>query len=325
MPLTRRHLLASTVAAAPWALPAWAQDTYPSRPLRILVPFSAGGVVDAVARAVGERLSVKYGQPVVVENRVGAGGVVGTDAAAKAAPDGYTLLCVSPSHATAPTLTKGVAWDPVRDFRAVAGVGFVPNVVVVHPDVPARTMAELIALARNSPQPLTYATAGVGTSNHLAGELLAQSAGVKLTHVAYKGQPDAMNDLLAGRVTMMPLTTALAAQHVKSGKLRGLAVTTAKRSSSMPDLPTVAEAGPLPGYDVGTWFGLVAPAKTPDAVLRKLSADVAEVLAQPEIRPRFATIGMELAPQSGPEFDAFVAAEVAKWSRVIKQAGIEAQ
>lgn len=325
MPLTRRHLVTTALAAAPWALPAWAQDNFPGKPIRIVVPFSAGGVVDAVARAVGERLSAKYSQPVVIENRVGAGGVVGTDMVARAAPDGYTLLCVSPSHATAPTLTKGVGWDPVRDFRAVAGVGFVPNVVVVHPDVPARTMAELIALAKKSPQPLTYATAGVGTSNHLAGELLAQSAGVKLTHVAYKGQPDAMNDLLSGRVTLMPLTTALAAQHVKSGKLRGLAVTTARRSSSMPELPTVAEAGPLPGYDVSTWFGLVAPAKTPDAVLRKLSADVAEVLAQPEIRPRFAAIGMELAPQSAAEFDTFVAAEVAKWSRVIKQAGIEAQ
>ncbi len=305
---------------------AYAQsESFPTKPLRIVVPFTAGGVVDSIARIIGEKLSTKYGQPVVIENKAGAGGSIGTDFVAKAAPDGYTLLCVSPGFAVGPTLIKGVTWDPVRDFRAIEGLGVIPNVIVVHPDVPARNMAEFVALAKKSAAPLTYATAGVGTSNHLAGELLAQSASIKLTHVPYKGQPDAMNDLLSGRVTMMPLTAALAAPHIKAGKLRPLAVTTAKRSTALPELPTVAEAASLPGYEVGTWFGFVAPAKVPDAIARKLSADVVEILTLPDVKAKFVTLGMELAPQAPVEFDAFIVREFSKWSNVIKQAGIEAQ
>lgn len=323
--IPRRTLLASAWGAGllAAAAPATAQPDYPNRPLRIVVPFSAGGIVDSVARAVGERLAAKYGQPVVVENRTGAGGAIGTDFVAKSAPDGYTLLLVSPSHAVLPSLQKGVTWDPVRDFKGIAGIGIVPNVIVVHPDVRARTMAEFIALAKSSTPPLTYATAGLGTSNHLSGELLAQVAGIELTHVPYKGQPDALNDLLAGRVAMMPLTAALAMPYAKAGKLRPLAVTTAKRASALPDLPTVAEAAKLPTYEVGTWFGLAAPAKTPEAVLRKLSADMQAILAAPDIQPRFDTLGMELAPQPATAFDAFVAKEAAKWNKVIKQAGIQ--
>ena len=323
-----RLVLAACTAALPLltAAPAAAQaDAFPNKPIRIIVPFSAGGVVDSIARIVGEKLSVKYGQPVIVENKAGAGGSIGTDFVAKAAPDGYTLLCVSPSHAVAPTLIKGVTWDPVRDFRAIEGFGIIPNVFVVHPDVPAKTMGELVALAKSSATPLTYATAGIGTSNHLSGELLAQSAGIKLTHVPYKGQPDALNDLLSGRVTMMPLTTALASTHIKAGKLRALAVTTSKRSPALPLVPTVAESANLPGYEVGTWFGFVAPAKVPDAVARRLSADVVAILAMPDVKAKFDTLGMDLAPQSPAEFDAFIAQEFSKWSKVIKQAGIEAQ
>lgn len=324
---TLRHFLAATAGALTLlvAAPALAQDGFPNKPLRIVVPFTAGGVVDSIARAIGERLSAKYGQPVLVENKAGAGGSIGTDFVAKAPADGYTLLLVSPGHAVAPSLNKGVTWDPVRDFRAIAGIGIIPNVIVVHPSVAAQNMNELIDLAKKSPMPLTYATAGIGTSNHLAGELLAQSAGIKLTHVPYKGQPDALNDLLSGRVTMMPLTVALASAHVKTGKLRALAVTTAKRSTAMPELPTVAEAASLAGYEVGTWFGLVVPAKVPDAIARKLSADVAEILTQAEVKARFDTLGMELAPQTPAQFDAFVGREFAKWAKVIKQAGIEAQ
>jgi len=327
MTSTRSFLTATVAALFTWAAaPALAQsEAFPTKALRIVVPFTAGGVVDSIARIIGERLSAKYGQPVVVENKTGAGGSIGTDFVAKAAPDGYTLLAVSPGHAVAPSLIKGVAWDPVRDFRAIEGFGIIPNVIVVHPDVPAKTLAELIALAKKSPTPLTYATAGVGTSNHLSAELLAQSAGIKLTHVPYKGQPDALNDLISGRVTMMPLTAALAAPLIKAGKLRALAVTTATRSTALPTLPTVAEAANLPGYEVGTWFGFVAPAKVPDAIARKLSADVAEILAMPEVRAKFDTLGMEVAPQTPAQFDAFIAGEVSKWSRVIKQAGIEAQ
>lgn len=323
MTFLRKALSAGIASAAVlMAAPAAAQADFPSRPMRIVVPFSAGGIVDSIARLIGEKLSTKYGQPVVVENKPGAGGSIGTEFVARAPADGYTLLLVSPGHAVVPSLQKGVAWSPVRDFRAIAGIGVVPNVFVVHPDVSAKTMPELIELAKKSSAPLTYATAGIGTSNHLSGELLAQEAGIRLTHVPYKGQPDAMSDLLAGRVTMMPLTTALALPHIKTGKLRALAVTTAKRASAMPDLPTVAEAANLPNYEVGTWFGLVAPAKTPDPVIRKLSADVAEILVMPDVKTKLTTAGMELAPQDGPEFDAFVSRELAKWSKVIQQAGI---
>lgn len=304
------------------AVPAMAQSDFPSRPIRIVVPFSAGGIVDSVARVIGDKLSAKYGQPVIVENRVGAGGAIGTDFVAKAPADGYTLLLASPSHAVNPSLQKSVSWDPVRDFKGVAGVGFVPNMIVVHPSVPAKTMAEFVELAKKSNPPLTYASAGLGTSNHLSGELLAQEAGIKLSHIPYKGQPDAMNDLLSGRVSMMPLTAAIAMPYVKEGKLRALAVTTSKRASAAPDLPTVAESAHLPNYQVGTWFGLVAPAKTPDAVRNKLGADVAAILATADVKNRFTTLGMELAPQSGAEFDNLVVMEVGRWSKVIKQAGI---
>ena len=215
-------------------------------------------------------LAGRWKQPISVENRAGAGSIIGAEMVAKAPPDGYTLLCVSPGHAVAPSLIKGVTWDPVRDFRAIEGFGIIPNVIVVHPSVPAKTMAEFVALAKASASPVTYATAGVGTSNHLSAELLAQSAGIKLTHVPYKGQPDAMNDLLGGRVSMMPLTAALAGPLLKAGKLRALAVTTATRSAALPGVPTVAESANLPGYEVGTWFGLVTQAKVPDAIARKL-------------------------------------------------------
>ena len=322
-----RHTLLAAAGALALALAptTHAQEAYPTKPIRIVVPFSAGGIVDSIARTIGEKMSARYGQPVLVENKAGAGGAIGTDFVAKAPADGYTLLLVSPGFAVAPSLQKGLGWNPVRDFRSVAGIGVVPNVIVVYPGVPAKTMVEFIELAKKSSTPLTYATAGIGTSNHLSGELLAQEAGIKLTHVPYKGQPDALNDLLSGRVDMMPLTAALALQQVKAGKLRALAVTTAKRASAAPDLPTVAEAAKLPDYEVGTWFGLVAPAKTPDPVMRKLSSDVAEILAMPEVKTKLEAMGMELAPQKGPEFDAFVDREFVKWSKVIQQAGITPQ
>ena len=322
-----RHTLLAAAGAMALALApsTHAQEAFPTKPIRIVVPFTAGGIVDSIARTIGEKLSAKYGQPVLVENKAGAGGAIGTDFVAKAPADGYTLLLVSPGFAVAPSLQKGLGWNPVRDFRSVAGIGVVPNVIVVYPGVPAKTMVEFVELARKSSTPLTYATAGIGTSNHLSGELLAQEAGIKLTHVPYKGQPDALNDLLSGRVDMMPLTAALALQQVKAGKLRALAVTTAKRASAAPELPTVAEAAKLPDYEVGTWFGLVAPARTPEPVMRKLSADVAEILAMPEVKTKLEAMGMELAPQKGPEFDAFVDREYVKWSKVIQQAGIAPQ
>lgn len=317
--LVAAALFASSLIAATTA----AAQEFPNKQIRIVVPFSAGGIVDSIARVVAEKLGARYGQPVIIENKTGAGGAIGTDLVAKAPADGYTLLLASPSHAVNSSLQKNVSWDPVRDFRAIAGIGVAPNVIIVHPSVPAKTMGELVELAKKSNPPLTYASAGIGTSNHLSGELLAQEAGIKLIHVPYKGQPDAMSDLLSGRVTMMPLIPALAMPHVKEGKLRALAVTTAKRASTLPDLPTVAEAAQLPNYQVGTWFGLLAPTMTPEDVRSKLSADVAAILSMPDVKVKLMALGIELVPQSAAEFDAFVVKETARWSKVIKQAGIE--
>ena len=326
MKFARLLLAAAGLALCVAAVPAAAQASYPNRPVKIIVPFSAGGIVDSIARIMADKLQSRLGQPFVVENRTGAGGAIGTDFVAKSPADGYTLLLVSPGHAVVPSLQKGVGWNPVRDFKAVGGIGVVPNVFVVPPDVPAKTMPELIELAKKSSHssPLTYATAGIGTSNHLSGELLAQEASIKLTHVPYKGQTDALNDLLSGRVTMMPLTVALALPHIKTGKLRALAVTTARRASALPDVPTVAESAKLPNYEVGTWFGLVAPAKTPEPVLRTLATEMGAILAMPDVKAKFDNLGMELDPKPPAEFDAYVAREFDKWSRVIKQAGIEA-
>lgn len=310
-------------------LPASAQGTeaFPTKPIHIVVPFSAGGVVDSIARIVGEGLAKKYGQAVVIDNRAGAGGAMGNDFVARSIPDGYTLLCVSPGLAVLPSLQKNLSWSPTRDFRAVEGLGVISNVIVVPASLPVKTMGELMDLARKNSDsaPISYATAGIGTSNHLSGELLAQMAHVKFVHVPYKGQPDALNDLLAGRVTMMPLTAALALPHVKAGKLRALAVTTAQRSSAFPDVPTVAEAINLPGYEVGTWFGFVAPVKTPTAVVDRLSADIAALVLEPATRTRLTDLGMEVAPQNAAQFNAYIAAEAARWGTVIRQAGIEPQ
>lgn len=313
--------LALGLAALLTAGSVYAQGSFPDKPLRIVVPFTPGGIVDNIARVVGEQLQTRLGQTVIVENKTGAGGAIGTDAVMRSAPDGYTLLCVSPGHAVLPSLVKSAKWNPTIDFRGVAGIGIVPNVIVVNPKVPVGNLKELLERAKTTN--ISYGTAGNGTSNHLSGELLAQMAGVKFTHVPYKGQPEAVNDLLGGNIDMMPLTTAIAKGHMATGKLKGLAVTTAKRAAALPELPTVAEAANLPEYEVGTWFGFVVPGKTPDPVVARLAQEVAAVLAMPEVKAKLTAMGMELAPQSPAEFDRYVAAEFSKWAKVMKAAGIE--
>lgn len=319
--MNRLKTLALGLAALLTAGSVYAQGSFPDKPLRIIVPFTPGGIVDNIARVVGEQLQTRLGQTVIVENKTGAGGAIGTDAAMRSAPDGYTLLCVSPGHAVLPSLVKSARWNPTTDFRGVAGIGIVPNVIVVNPKVPVGNLKELLERAKTTN--ISYGTAGNGTSNHLSGELLAQMAGVKFTHVPYKGQPEAVNDLLGGNIDMMPLTTAIAKGHMATGKLRGLAVTTAKRAAALPELPTVAEAANLPDYEVGTWFGFVVPGKTPDPIVARLAQEVAAVLAMPEVKAKLSAMGMELAPQSPAEFDRYVAAEFSKWAKVMKAAGIE--
>lgn len=319
--MKRLKTLALGLAALLSAGTACAQGSFPDKPLRIIVPFTPGGIVDNIARVVGEQLQTRLGQTVIVENKTGAGGAIGTDAAMRSAPDGYTLLCVSPGHAVLPSLVKSAKWNPTTDFRGVAGIGIVPNVIVVNPKVPVGSLKELLERARTTN--ITYGTAGNGTSNHLSGELLAQMAGVKFTHVPYKGQPEAVNDLLGGNIDMMPLTAAIAKGHMATGRLKGLAVTTAKRATALPELPTVAEAANLPDYEVGTWFGFVVPGKTPDPIVARLAQEVAAVLAMPEVKSKLTAMGMELAPQTPAEFDRYVAAEFSKWAKVMKSAGIE--
>lgn len=316
--------MASVAGCGLLALPALAQDKFPSRPVRIIVPFTAGGVVDVVARAVGQKLSEKWGQPVIVENRAGAGGSLGTDVVAKSAPDGYTLLMVGTGFTVLPQISKNLSWG-TADFRGVLSLGSVPNIFVVHPDLPVRNVGELVALAKKSAAPLTYGSPGIGSSPHLSGELLGQMADVKLTHVPYKGQSDALTDLLAGRISMMALTATLAGPHVKSGKLRAIGVTAGKRIQAHPELPTVAESANLPAYDVRPWTGVFVPVKTPEAIARKLAADMMEVMALPDVKARLATAGMEVNPQPTTEFDAFIAGESQRWAGVIRKAGITAQ
>ncbi|CAM3073534.1 tripartite tricarboxylate transporter substrate binding protein [Cupriavidus taiwanensis] len=325
-----RRLAAGMLACAaltPAATLAAADDAarFPDRPVRIIVPFSAGGVVDSVTRITAENMAKVLQQPVIVENKTGAGGAIGADLVARSPADGYTLLAVSPSYVVGPLLNPSIQGKGGKDFRAVAGIGAVPNVIVVPASSPLRTLPQLLDAARKQPGTLTYASAGIGTSNHLSAELLAQMTHVKLTHVPYKGQPEALSDLLGARVSMMALTSAIARQQVQSGKLRALAVTSSKRTPVLPDVPTVAEAAPLPGYAVGGWFGLVAPQGTPDAVVRKLADAAARATADAATARRLGELGMDLGPQSAAEFDRFLDAETKKWTGVLKTAGITAQ
>ena len=316
-------LIALFAALAAHGPCANAQSAFPDKPVRIIVPYPAGGVVDTIARTVGEKLAIQYGQSVIVENKAGAGGGIGTEYVAKSPPDGYTLLMVSPSHAVAPLFRKSLSWDPLRDFRGIASFGAIPNVIVVNQAVPARTLPEFLENSRRGKTPATYASSGIGTSSFLAGELLIQKTRIPLTHIPYKGQPDAFSDLVAGRVDMMPMSTPLALPQIKAGKLRPLAVTTTQRSFALPDVPTVAEAAGIPDYSVATWLALVAPARTPPPILRQLSDDVAQVVAQPDVKQKFRDLALEGTPLAGPEFDRFLKTEVDAWTRVVKQAGIQ--
>lgn len=320
-----RRLVITALLVLPLAAgSAAAQTPFPTKPIKMVVPFPAGGIVDSVARKIGEKLSARYGQPVVVENRAGAGGSIGTAVVAQAAPDGHTILFVGTGFTVLPLLRKDLGWSPT-DFRAVLGIGSTPNVLVVNPSVPAKGVGELVALARQRADPLTYGSPGLGSSPHLSGELLAQQAGIKLTHVPYKGQPDAVVDLLAGRIDMMALSAALAGQHIKTGRLRALATTATRRIVSHPELPTVAEAGNLPNYSVEPFTAAFVPAKTPEDVVKKLAADMVEILGMPDVKERMDFLGMELNLRPHREFDAFVEQEMRRWKGVIDKAGIAAK
>ncbi len=302
--------------------PAVAQ-TFPSRPIRIVATFEPGGASDILARLIAPKLTEYLGKPVMVENRPGAGGNIGTDFVAKSAPDGYTLVMgYIGTHAVNPTLYPNIPFDAVKDFAPVAFVASIPSVLVVHPSVPAKSVAELIALAKSRPGQLNYGSGGSGTAPHLAAELFKSISGVDMAHIPYKGSGPAVTALLAGQISLMFNTMAQTIPYIQSGKLRGLAVTSGKRSKALPDLPTLAESG-LPGYEMVGWFGVFAPAGTPKDVVTKLNVEIMKVLNLPDIRERLTKMGSESTDISTPEqFGDYVKAEIAKWAKVIKSSGM---
>jgi tripartite-type tricarboxylate transporter receptor subunit TctC len=300
-------------------------DDYPTRPITLIVPFPPGGSTTVMARNVADKMSATLGQPVVVENRGGAGGTIGTRSVAKAAPDGYTiLLSYTATMAIAPSLNVNAGYDPRKDFVPIGMIGFAPNVLVVHPSLPVHSVAELIAYAKAAPAPIQYGSPGVGTVNHLAGEYLASETGVKLQHVPYKGNGPAMGDLLGGHIPMMFVPIPVALGNVKAGTLRGLAITTAKRSGLLPDLPTLAESG-VPGFDVALRYGLMAPTGTPPAVIARLNRELNAALATEDVKQRLATEGAEALPGTPEAYAADVDADEKKWSGLVKKLGIKVE
>lgn len=307
------------------AAPAQTTGAYPSRAVRIVVPFAAGGNVDLVARALAQRLTETLGQQILVDNRPGASGLVGTHLVAKSAPDGYTLLAMANTFAVVPSLMSKPGYDPLKDFAAISLTCRVPQVLVVNPALPVRSVKELIALAKARPGEISYASAGTGGTGHMAAELFTRHAGLKMLHVPYKGNAQAIVDVISGQVTMMFDQVSTAAPHVNAGKLRALAVTSLKRSPLFPKIPTIDESG-MPGFEDITFNGLVAPAGTPREVLIRLNAEVAKAVRFAELHKRFLERGVELAASASPEdFAAYIKAEFVKKAKLAREAGIKVE
>ena len=322
--IVSRMLRASLISFAMVSLAplVMGQQAYPNKPVRIIVPYPPGGTADIVGRTIAEKLGVIWGQSVIVENRAGAGGTIGVDAAAKAAPDGYTMvLGVTGPLTIAPSINSQLAYDPLRDLVPVTLVAAVPSLIAVHPSVPARDLKELIALAKSQPGKLTFASAGNGTSVHIAGELLKSMAGVDILHVPYKGGVPALNDLMGGQVSMIIENMPQLLPQVRAGKIRALAVTPQQRSSAISDLPAVAEV--LPGYEATTWFGLLAPAKTPQEIVRKVQSDVAKIGLLPDVKERFTGLGADVIASTPEAFASHLRSELVRFSKVIKEANIK--
>ena len=330
MPLWHRIATATataTTAAIALGLasaPALADKVYPSKPIMMIVTYPPGGPTDVMARSLAASLKASLGQPVVVENRAGAGGNIGAEAVARAEPDGYTLMFgTSAPLAINVSLYRKIHYDPVKSFAPVIQIGQLPNVLVVNPGVPAKNVTELIAYGKAHPGKLSFASSGNGASSHLAGVMFNNLAGTDFQHVPYKGTGPALNDLLGGQVSMAFTDVLTAMPYIRAGKLRALGVTTRTRSQALPDLPTVAEQG-VPGYDVSVFFGVVAPAGTPSDVIAKLNAAFAEALKQPQVRKMLVGQGLEFAPSTSPEqLGSFVKAEVTKWRTVVQKSGAQ--
>ncbi len=316
------HRLALFIASAAFCGAAWAQQgSWPNRPVRLIVPTEPGGPTDLAARVLAEKLTAALGQTVLVDNRPGAGQLIGTAAAARSAPDGYTYVAVSMPYVINPALQKKMPYDTLKDLEPVSWLTSLPLVLVVHPSVPAKSVKELVDLAKASPGQLNMASAGNATAPHLAGELFKSSAGISVTHIPYKGGPQAATAMLTGEATFMFNTPSSALPHIKAGKLRALAVTTLTRSSVVPELPTMAESG-FPGFEVNVFNGLLAPAGTPRDIVARMQAETAKALALPDVKARFAAVGFDVVGSTPEQFGAFIEKEIAKWRKVVHGAGM---
>jgi tripartite-type tricarboxylate transporter receptor subunit TctC len=327
MPATtvaRRHIfgIAAVAVVAFAAVPASAQSQWPERPVRMIVPLGAGGPADLVGRYVAQHLGERFKQTFFIENRPGAAGIIGTAEAAKAAPDGYTLLVVAAPHINLEILATNKTYQLMRDFTAVSVAFSTDAVMVVHPSVPAKTVKEFVALAKSKPGALTYASSGPGSNKHLGGELFKLMSGTDILHVAYKGSTGARNDLMGGHVNMMFDEVPSSGPNVVAGQLRALGVTGAKRSSALPDVPTVSEAG-VPGYEHTGWFGIMVPAGTPKPIIDLLNAEMRALVAKPEVKAYWDKQGTETMSMTPAESEAFMRAELEKWAKVVKSANIK--
>jgi tripartite-type tricarboxylate transporter receptor subunit TctC len=311
------------LAAAAAASGAHAAD-YPAKPIRLIVPFSPGGSNDIMARLAAHDFTASLGQQVIVDNRPGASGIVGTELASKASPDGYTLLMMSLTFTVNPSLYRKLPYDTLKDFIPVSLIASAPLMLVVNPSLPAKSVTDLIGYAKANPGKLNFGSGGRGTTPHLAGEMLKAMAGLQMTHVPYKGGGPALADLVGGQIQLMLENIPSTLPFVKAGKLRALAVSGKKRSPLVPDLPTLDEAG-LKGYEIVGWNGLFFPARTPPAIVKTIHAQTVKMLSRPEVKERLATLGAEPVGNSPAEFAAFIRAEIAKWARIVKQAGLQAQ
>lgn len=322
--MTLKTILALTLAAsAALAAPLAHAETWPAKPVKILFGFPAGSATDVIARTVGQKLSEKWGQPVVIENRPGAGGNLGSELAARAPADGYTIFFGTVANAISTTLYSKLNYDYLKDFTPITLVATTPLVLVANPSVPVKSVRELIAYAQANPGKLNFGSGGVGTSNHLAGEMFKTATGTDLVHVPYKGTPAAYNDMFGGQVALMWDNIVAVTTHVKSGKLKPIAVTSLQRAGSMPDVPTMAESG-LPGFEAVSWIGALVPTGTPQAIADKIHADMVAVLRMPEIKEKLAASGAVVVGNTPEQFAAWNRNEIAKWSKAVKDSGARA-
>jgi tripartite-type tricarboxylate transporter receptor subunit TctC len=322
-----KHPLLARIAVAGLAVLCTAgagAQAFPVKPIRFIVPFGAGSATDALARVIGQKMTEMWGQQVIVENRPGAGSVVGTSIAAKAPPDGHTLLMVSASHAINATLYTKLPFDPVKDFSGVTPVALIPNILIVHPSLPAKNVKDLVALAKAKPGELNYTSAGIGSNSHMNGEVFRSTAGIKIVHVPFKGFAEAITEIVSGRLEFTFAPSILADQHIKAGKVRALAVGTSKRSSAFPQLPTMVEAG-VPGCVFDGWFAVLVPAGTPRPVVDKLNGAIAGILRTPDVSKQMQNQGADAMVMSADEFDKFIRSEVVKLGKIVRDSGAKVE